>query len=557
MLDLVIRNGTVVDGTGSPRFNADVAVRDGRIVEVGAVAGPAKATIDATGKVVCPGFVDPHTHYDAQIQWDRLLSSSAEHGVTTAVIGNCGVGIAPCRPAARDLMLQDLVTVEGISKEVLDAGVKWDFETFPQYMDAAAKRGSGINLAFLMPLAPLRMYAIGNEAADRASTPDEAAAIARLIEEGMAAGAYGFSSTAMLSHVGHGGKPLAARLASHEELTTYCHVLRKAGRGIIELALTKRFGQLADDEYKLLELLVNESGRNVTWLSVHNLLEDPEAAPSVLRKVDALLKRGSRPQVLTRPLVSEMSLRRPFQLTEMTACKPIYDQSLERQMAIYADPEFRRAFKEELKLGRKFKAGVAGIYRVASPELKSLEGRTVGEVAAERGVDPIDCLFDIAVEDHLGVTFVLPRANTNRERIPEMLRDSDRTLIGLSDAGAHLDMFCEAGYTTYMLGHWVRKEKALTLEHAVKRMTSEPADFIGIGDRGRLKAGLAGDIVVFDPDTVGSPERGTMVNDLPAGGGRMYARAEGMAHVVVNGVELYRQGSHTGQYPGTVLRSGK
>jgi len=555
--DLIIRNGTVVDGNGTPGVQADVGVRAGRIVEVGRLSGAATATIDAAGKVVAPGFIDPHTHYDPQITWDRLLSSSSEHGITTLLLGNCGVGVAPCRPEARELLLQDLVTVEGMAKSVLDAGVRWEWESFPEYMDAAARRGPAVNLAFLAPLAPFRTYVLGTQAADRASTPDETATIARLIREAVEAGAFGFSTTAILSHVGFHGKPLSARLASRDELKAYCRELRSLDRGIIQLALTKRFAQLADDELELLELLLDESGRKVTWLSLHNLLEQPDAVAKVLAKADAVIRRGALPQVLTRPLISEFNLRRPFQFTEIAAAKVIFDQPVERQLEIYADPAFRHAFREELKLGRKFtnQAGSVGIFKAGTPALQPLEGRTVGEVAAERGIDPLDCLFDLAIEDKLQTQFIIPRANTNRDRIPELLRESGRTLIGLSDGGAHVDMFCEAGYTTYLLGHWVREKKAMTLEHAIKRITSEPADFIGIRDRGRIAPGQAADIVVFDPATIGSPARGTMVHDLPAGGGRLVTRAEGISHVLVNGTTLFEHGRHTGVFPGQVLRS--
>jgi len=226
-------------------------------------------------------------------------------------------------------------------------------------------------------------------------------------------------------------------------------------------------------------------------------------------------------------------------------------------MELYGDRAFRDAFRAELKLGRKFtnQAQNVGVFKTSNPSLKGYEGKTIGEVALERKCDPLDCLFDFAVEDKLATKFVLPRANTNPERIPDLLRDSERTLVGLSDGGAHVDMFCEAGYTTYMLGHWVREKKALTMEHAIKRMTAEPADFFGIKDRGRLKKGLAADVVVFDPARVNSPTRGTLVHDLPAGGARLYAKAEGVTKVIVNGQVMFDQGRHTGALPGHVLRS--
>jgi N-acyl-D-amino-acid deacylase len=555
--DLLVKNGMVVDGTGKDRFLADVAVKAGRIVGIGHVDGAAAKVIDAQGQIVCPGFVDPHTHYDAQITWDRLLSSSAEHGITTVAMGNCGVGIAPCKPAAREMLIDDLVTVEGIDKEVLAQGIEWSWETFPEYLAAAEKRGSALNLAFLAPIAPLRTYVIGSEANERAATPAETKVMAGLLREAIEAGAWGFSTTANRQHIGHGGKPLSARLASREELAAFGAVLKELGRGVIELALTKAYATLAEDEVELLEFLLGASNRPVTWLSLHNLIEKPNAIAEILDRIAPLLARGAKPQILTRPLLYEMNLRRPFQFTEIIAAKALFDAPPAQQKAIYADADFRKAFKEELKLGRKW-ANLAQnviVVSVENPALKKYEGRTVGQIAAELGRDADDMFFDITVEDDLNVKFVVPRANTDAVALAAALRDS-RTMIGLSDAGAHLDMLCEAGYTTYLLGHWVREQKALSLEHAVKRITSEPADFFGFKGRGRLQVGGAADIVVFDERTIGSPLRPTPVKDLPAGGTRLYCKASGIRDVIVNGEALYENGKHTGAMPGQILRCG-
>ncbi len=554
--DLLITNGTVVDGNGGPRFNADVAVQGGSIAALGKIDGSAATVIDAAGKIVCPGFVDPHTHYDAQITWDPLLSSSAEHGVTTVVMGNCGVGIAPCRPSAREWLTEDLVTVEGIDKEVLVEGIRWEWETFPEYLDAAERRGSALNLAFLAPITPLRTYVLGAEANERAASPAETLAIAAMLGEAIEAGAWGFTTTANRQHIGHGGKPLAARLASRDELAAYAGVLKRLKRGVIELALTKRYATLAEDEEDLLKFLLDAGDRPVTWLSLSNLVEKPGAVAEILDRVEPLIRRGGIPQILTRPFVFDMNLRRPFMLTEMSTSKPLFDSAFEKQMEIYADPAFRAAFKEELKLGRKWSGAVRGttVVSVVNPELKSYEGRTVGEIAEERGQDPNDAFFDLAVADNLQVKFVVPRANTDPAQLADMMRDS-RTLIGLSDAGAHLDMLCECGYPTYLLGHWVREKRTLTLERAIQRITSEPADFFGFKDRGRLRAGAAADFVIFDEDTVNSPLRPTPVKDLPAGGTRLNCKAEGISRVIVNGQVLYRDGRHTGALPGKVLRS--
>ena len=330
--DLLIKNGTVVDGTGVPGLLADVAVKNGLIAEIGKPAGEALQVIDAGGQIVCPGFIDPHTHYDPQISWDMVLASSTQHGVTTVVMGNCGVGVAPCRPADHDLLRQDLVTVEGMSAEVLAAGIAWDWESFPEYMDAAERRGSGPNLVFMVPLAPARTYVMGLEAPDRAATQDETRAIVRLLEASIEAGAWGWSTTAIGSHIGFHGKPLSARAASRDELAAYAQVLQRAKRGVIELALTKRFATLAVDEMDLLKHLLDHSERPVTWLSLHNLTEKPNAIPEILAKADSLIRRRGLPQILTRPLIAELTLKSPFNFAEIAAAKGIFNQPVERQM---------------------------------------------------------------------------------------------------------------------------------------------------------------------------------------------------------------------------------
>jgi len=554
--DLLIRNGTVVDGSGGARFAADVGVRAGRIVDVGRIAGDASETIDADGQTVAPGFVDPHTHYDAQITWDPVLSSSAEHGITTVVMGNCGVGIAPCKPADRELLADDLVTVEGIDKDVLMTGIQWEWETFPQYLDAAEKRGSALNRAFLAPLAPFRTYVIGSQANERAATAAETQTIAGLLRQAMDAGAFGFTTTFNRQHIGHGGKPLAARLASRDELAAYGGVLKALDRGVIEFALTKRYAELADDEVETLEFMLAASGRPVTWLSLNNLVEKPGAIEAILDRIEPLIRRGAMPQILTRPILFDMNLRRPFMFSEMTSARALFDASFEKQMAIYADAGFRAKFKEELKEGRKWTTLARNVIVVSveNPALKRYQGKTVGEIAAERGTDPNDTFFDLVVENAMQVKFVVPRANTDHGGIANLLTDP-RTMIGLSDAGAHLDMLCESGYTTWLLGHWVREEKALSLEQAIKRITSEPADFFGLKDRGRLQPGACADICIFDPERVQSPLRPTPLKDLPAGGTRLYCKATGISRVLVNGETIYLEGKPTGARPGKVLRS--
>ena len=555
--DIVVKGGTIVDGTGSPRFGADVAIAGGKIAEIGRVTEDARQTIDARGLVVAPGFVDPHTHYDAQICWDPLITSSSWHGVTSVVMGNCGVGIAPCKPGVREIAAWDLVNVEAIPFEVLSKGISWEWETFPQFVEAAARRGSGINLAFLAPLTPFRHFVMGEESMERAATPEEIARIAALLREAVGAGAMGFSTTILAQHIGYKGRPLACRNASRDELKAYAGVLRELGRGAIEVSLTRAPGILAEDEYEFLEMLLNASGRPVTWLALLGRDDDPDACLKSLDIAEPLVRRGGIPQVTCRPLIVQINLREPFIMAAMSTWNPVFNQPPEVQKKFYSDAAFREGFRRELERPGIFSGRWERmeIKEAASPALRPLEGRSVADVARQRGRDGLDTFLDLALEDDLKIEFTYPVFNADENRIPELLRDP-RTMIGLSDGGAHVDMLIDAGYTTYLLGTWVRERQALSLEHAVKRITSEPADFFGMRTRGRLKAGLAADIAIFDPNTVGSELRGTMRKDLPGGGRRLVMEARGMYCTIVNGQVLYREGKATEARPGAVLRGG-
>jgi N-acyl-D-amino-acid deacylase len=555
--DLLIRNGTVVDGTDGPSRRADVAIAEGRIVEIGKVAEDAKQVIDASDLIVAPGFIDPHTHYDAQICWDPYITSSSWHGITTVMMGNCGVGIAPCRPAVREIAAWDLVNVEGIPFEVLGKGIKWEWETFPQYLDAAQRRGSGINLGFLAPLTPFRHFVMGEESMERAATHDETAQIKALIKEAVAAGAFGFTTTAIAQHIGYKGRPLACRNASRDEFKAYANALKELGRGAMELALTKSASVLDDEEYEFLDLLLTESERPVTWLALVNRDDQPEACQDSLRKAEPLIRRGAIPQVTCRPLIIQIDLRNPFIFANLPSWNPVFNQPVEVQEKVYRDPGFREAFRKELERPAVFngKWERLDVKEVFNPAMKPLEGKNVGELARQRGKDGVDTFLDLALEDNLRIQFTMALFNADEDRIPELINDS-RVMVGLSDGGAHVDMLCDAGYCTYLLGTWVRDRQVMTLERAIKRLTSEPADFFGIKNRGRLLPGMAADVVVFDYNTVGSAKRGEMRNDLPGGGRRIVMPSRGIEHVIVNGKALYHEGKASDTLSGQVLRSG-
>lgn len=554
--DLLIKNGLLIDGTGAPARRADVAIAGGRIAEIGKVTGGAKRVIDAGGLAVAPGFIDPHTHYDAQICWDGALTPSSWHGVTSVVMGNCGVGIAPCRPATREIAMRDLVNVEAIPFEVLEQGITWDWESFPQYLEAAARRKPALNLGFLAPLTPFRHYVMGEASMERAATTEETATIKALLGEAMDAGAFGFSSTLLNQHMGFAGRPLACRNASREELKAYCNALKERGKGAIEIAMTKQIGVMDDPELELLDFMLTESARPITFIAMFDRDDISEAVRTSLRKAAPMIARGARPQTSPLPLTREINMRNPFSFAAFPSWQRVFeDKSKAAQAAVYRDPVFRARFREELKRPAAFGNWERiTVHEVKSAALKSLEGRTVAEVAAAQGKDGVDAFLDLTLADDLENEFTMTSFNNRPERMAEILKNP-AMLLGLGDGGAHLDMLCDSGYPTYVLGTWVRERKVLTLEHAVQRMTSDPADFFGIRDRGRLKEGFAADLAIFDPATVGSMGRPERRYDLPGGAKRMVMRSQGIEYSIVNGAVTWEQGALTGAAAGVVLRS--
>src|SRR6266851_5474091 len=496
--DLLIKNGTVVDGTGAARVRADVAIAGDRIAEIGKINEGANRVIDASDLIVTPGFIDPHTHYDAQICWDPLISCTSWHGITSVVMGNCGVGVAPCKPESREIAAWDLTNVEAIPYDSLCKGITWDWETFPEFLNAAQKRGAAVNLGFLTPL--------------------------------------------------------ACRLASKDELKSYANVLKQHRKGSIEVALTKKIATVSDDEYELLDMLLSESGRPVTWLAMASTPRHPERALETLGRCEPLIKRGGIPQVLCKPFVSQLDLRNPFTFADNEAWNHVFNLPTEQQKKIYSDPEFRRSFRESLKRPHLFTGRWhrVEILEAANPALKHYEGKTVEEVAEMRGADPLDTFLDLAVEDDLKLQYTMQQYH--EDGIQQLITDP-RTMIGLSDGGAHVDMLCDAGYATYLLGNWVRKREAITLEFAVKRITAEPAAFFGIRERGQLKQGWKADVAIFDYNTVNSARRAKMQHDLPGGGRRLVMPAEGIEYTVVNGRVSYEHGKQNGTLAGEVIRS--
>ncbi|MBI3247834.1 MAG: amidohydrolase family protein [Deltaproteobacteria bacterium] len=560
MYDLIIENARICDGTGKPSFHGNVAVKDGLIAAIGKGNGEAATRkINADGLVLAPGFIDPHTHYDAQVAWDPMVTCSSWHGITTVVMGNCGVGVAPVKPKARDIVMWDLVNVEAIPFDVMQKGIDWQWETHAQYLDVLQKRGMGINVASLAALTPLRHYAIGEESFDRAATPEEIVVMQHLLRDAIRSGAFGLTSTILNNHIGFEGRPLACRNASRAELAALCQVLREEGRGTIEIALTgTNIGQVSDDEYDLLKFLVDQSQRPVTFLALFNKPGKPDSYLNAVEKVQPILGWDKAvPQVTCRPLRIQFNMRSPFIFAIFTAWHGVFNKSVEEQMKIYGDPGFRQTFREEMDRRRIF-AGQWGrmtVLDAKTPEVQAhvASKKTVAQIARDQGKDPIDAFLDLAIADRLELMFDLQALNFDLDGVKNLVEDK-RFLIGLSDGGAHVDMLCDAGYATYLLGRWVREHQVLSLEEGVRRLTSVPADLFGIPKRGRLAPGLVADLTLFDPDTVDAKDP-EYVWDLPGGGKRFVAKSAGIKSTIVSGQVLYQDGEHQGGLPGKVLRS--
>jgi N-acyl-D-amino-acid deacylase len=553
--DLLIRGGTLVDGTGAPARRGDLAVRDGRIAALGDVSGSADRTLEADGHVVAPGFVDIHTHYDAQVFWDRMLTISPWHGVTSVVIGNCGFGIAPTRAEHRDLILRTLENVEGMSIDALREGVgdDWGFETFPEFLDAIDARGPAINVGALLGHTPLRMYVMGEESTEREATPDEVEAMRRIVAEGLEAGALGFATSQSPTHVGYAGRPVPSRAANFAEIATLASCLGDAGTGVMQATLGRGFF------LKEFEEICRATRRPISFTALLAGMLGPDGHRGILEQTGKLQGEGIDviPQVACRPLMFEFQWKAPFPFESMSLFKPVSQADHAGRRRIYADPEFRAAFREKGEQG-----GISGrwadtVIAEYAPD-PSLEERGVCDVAAERGVHPVDLVLDMALETDLEARFRIAIMNTDEEAVAELLRHP-ASMLGLSDAGAHASQLCDACAPTHMLAHWVREKGVLSLEEAVRLLTSRSADVFGIHDRGRLQTGLAADVTIFDPETVGcSPLR--RVRDLPAGADRLISDAEGIEAVIVNGTPIREQGRDVvdpeGSLPGRVLRGG-
>ena len=553
MHDLVIRGAALLDGLGGAARVADLAVRDGRIAALGRDLGAARETVAADGLALMPGIIDNHTHYDAQITWDPGLSPSPALGVTTAVIGNCGFTIAPCRPEGRERVIRNLTQVEGMSLEALRAGIRWDFETLPEYLDMLERRGMAANVAAFVGHSALRSYVMGEEASARAAGDAEIAHMRALLLEGLRAGAVGFSTSTSPAHNGEGGVPMPSRLADERELRALVGCLGTAGRGVFMLT---KGGQTP---VAFLEQLAAESGRPVVVAALLHSSTNPGAVFEDLERIRAANARGVRlvGAVSCCPLSFDFTLRSPYPIEGLEAWKPalvLRGAALKEKLR---ERGLRDALRAELARPahfRLFNGEWQKLTVVESPRHPECEQRDIASLAAQAGKDPLDFWFDLAVEDDLATVFVALTLNSDERAVGEMLRHP-ASMVSLSDAGAHLTFFNDAGFGLHLLGHWVRELGALTLGEAARQLTGLPAAVFGIRGRGRLAPGYSADLLLFDPARVGrGPKR--RVFDLPAGAPRLTTSALGVHGVWVNGERIAdaRGPVEPARLPGRLLR---
>jgi N-acyl-D-aspartate/D-glutamate deacylase len=565
MLDMIIRGGDVVDGSGGPRRRADVGVLDGRIVEIGEIAGDAAQVIDAVGRVVTPGFVDVHTHIDAQAFWDTALTPSPLHGVTTMLAGNCGFSIAPLSndPADGEYLMRMLARVEGMPLESLRDGVPWSWTATSEYLDAIDGT-LGVNAGFMVGHSALRRVVMGQDATRRAATPAEVSAMGRLLHEGLDAGGLGLSSSWARTHNDADRHMVPSRYATADELVELCRVAGAHPGTSLE------FIPMVDPTFEpwALELMADMSAaaqRPLNWNVLFVNAANADQGRAKLAAGDLARARGGKVVALTIPMSFgvRLSLASGFLLDAIPGWEEPMLLPRADKLALFQDKAARDALNARAQAPDNPMRGLARwstmvIFDVVADENRPYVGRTVGEIAADQSRDPWDALCDIALADELRTSFgTVPAPETDDDwaaRV-DLWRDS-RAVIGASDAGAHLDLLASFNYTTILLGEAVRRRGLLPLEEAVHLLTDVPARLYGLVDRGRIERGWHADLVVLDPATVAS-DQVAMRYDLPGGAGRLYAEATGIDHVLVNGRPIVSGGVITRDRPGTILRSGR
>ena len=556
MHDLVIRNALLLDGLGSTPVVGDLGVSQGKILEVGKAKESYNQTIDADGLALMPGIIDNHTHYDAQLTWDPLASPSPALGVTTAIIGNCGFTIAPCRPADRDLILKNLTQVEGMSLEVLQAGTRWDFESIPEFFAMLERRGVALNVAGYVGHSSVRTYVMGEDAPRRAATGAEIAQMKQIVLEGMRAGAVGFATSTSPNHNGNAGIPMPSRLADEHEMRALVGCLKEAGRGVFMLT---KGGQTP---VSFLEELAEASGQPVVIAALLHNNTNPRSVFDDLEMISAANRRGRKllGAISCCPLTMDFTLHSPYTFEGLAAWKPALPLSGERYRSMLKDKSFRAAVRGEINglpvATRLFNGEWDKVYveNVGRPQNAQWQQQTVAAMARATGADPLDAMLDLALAEDLDTEFSALLLNSDEKAVGEMLRHP-HSLVSLSDAGAHMTLFNDAGFGLHLLGHWVRDLGILKLEDAVRKITSHPASVFGIPGRGVLKAGNHADLLLFDPATVNrGPKK--RVQDLPGGGARLITPPVGVHGVWVNGTRIAdeRGARPMERLPGKVLR---
>ncbi len=559
MYDLVIRNGTVIDGSGAPRVRADVGVTDGVIATIGRIRDRAAEEIDAEGHFVAPGFIDGHTHLDAQVCWDPLGTCSSWHGVTSVVMGNCGFTIAPIRSDARHLALRSLERAEDISAEVLAAGVDWQWETYAEYLEVVDRLPKGINYAGFVGHSALRPFVMGEAAFERAATDDELAAMHREVTSAMRAGAIGFSTSRSPNHATTTDHPVASRVAEWREVEALAAVLRELGGGLFQLAQEQYADPAANREYReRLTKLGVDTGRPILFVAGAPA-HDPAKVRETLDWIESSNAIGSRLVgcVHTREFISVMGFRVGLPFDSLPLWGELRARPIDEQRSMLADPVSRAPYVAEAMAGN-YRSAIGAEIRPPKWDLlrvlhdPSGPWATVAELAAQRNTTPVDVMIDESLDANFDRYFAQPFANLNLDAVLTFLRHPN-TVIGIADTGAHVSQLLDSSIPTHLLSYWVREREEFTWEQAVRMLTFDPASTWGLRNRGLLREGFAADLVVFDPATV-SQRLPQVANDQPGGMRRLIQKADGYRATVVNGSVLLRDGEHTGALPGALLR---